>query len=160
MLSWLLRASVPPRRPTVGRVFAIRKTEEASGVPMEGFHSQPQRKGCLVQKRNIESARHLLVVPPCPSPDLAASAVFKRHRLWWRVELACRCLKALNAPVRTPNRAAKRPSSLLYGWLPVALLAEELNRHAGPARFTVPDGTIPMSESVYLDIRLSLHQVK
>ena len=142
-MSRLLRAAVQPGRPTDGRVFAIRKTEEAIRIPMEGFDSQRQRKGRLVQERNIESARRPIVVPPFPSPDLATSAVFTRHRLWWQVELAFRCFKALYAPGRSPKRAAKRPPPLPEGWLPVALLTEELNGHAGPAPFTVPDGTVP-----------------
>ena len=85
--SWPVRIVAPQGLPVVGRVCAIRKTEEAIRIALEGIRKQAKRKGRQVQPQTLEFARYVIVFTTFPAADFPGSEVLEWYRLRWQVEL-------------------------------------------------------------------------
>ena len=128
--SWPVRIVAPQGLPVVGRVCAIRKTEEAIRIALEGIRKQAKRKGRQVQPKTLEFARYVIVFTTFPAADFPGSEVLEWYRLRWQVELVFKRFKSLAELGHLPKHDDESAKAWLYGKLLVALLVEKLIGHA------------------------------
>ncbi len=143
--SWPVRVVAPQGRPVVGRVCAIRKTEEAIRIAQEGIRKEARRKGRQVRPQTLEFARYVIVFTTFPAADFSAAEVLEWYRLRWQVELVLKRFKQLAALGHLPKQDDESAKAWLYGKLLVALLVEKLIEHASAVspwgyRLAAPQG--------------------
>jgi hypothetical protein len=82
-------------RVSAGRLWAMRKTEEASKRAEKQLRRKAAKKGEVLQPDPLESAKYVSVFTPFAPLTFRAVAVLHWDRLRWQVALLCKRLKAL-----------------------------------------------------------------
>ena len=113
-----------------GRVCAIRKTEEAIKIALEGIRTEASRKGRQVQPSTLQFARYVIVFTTLPAAEFPAAAVLEWYRLRWQVELVFKRFKSPAQLGHLPKHNDDSAKAWLCGKLLVALLVEKLIRRA------------------------------
>ncbi len=116
--------------PVPCRVCAIRKTEEAIRIALDGIRKEALRKGRQVPPSTLEFARYVIVFITFPAPDFPAPAVLEWYRLRWQVELVFRRFKSLVQLGHLPKYDDESAKAWLYGKLLSELLVEKLIHYA------------------------------
>ena len=113
-----------------GRVCAIRKTQEAIRLAQRKLRKEAGRKGKQVRPRTLEFARYVIVFTTFPEAAFSAAQVLEWYRTRWQVELVFKRFKSLAQLGHLPKYDDESAKAWLYGKLLVALLVEQLIRHA------------------------------
>jgi hypothetical protein len=121
-------------RVIVGRVCAIRKTEEAIKRAEKQLRRNASKSGEVLQPDTLEYAKYIIVFTTFAPPTFSAAVVLQWYRVRWQVELAFKRLKSLAQLGHLPKADAQSARAWLYGKLFVALLTEQLIRQ-GQALF-------------------------
>jgi hypothetical protein len=137
-------------RVIVGRVCAIRKTEEAIKRAEKQLRRNASKQGEVLQPETLEYAKYIIVFTTFDSLTFSAATVLHWYRVRWQVELAFKRLKSLAQLGHLPKADEQSARAWLYGKLFVALLTEQLIRRGqalSPCRPTkaAGGGTIPLA---------------
>ena len=128
--SWTAEAVAKEGRGVPGRVYALRKTDEAIRIAQEGLRQRAARKGKRLKPHDLEFAKYVIVFTTFPAADFSDSDVLEWYRIRWQVELVFKRFKSLAQLGHLPKRHAENAQAWLYGKLLVALLVEKLICHA------------------------------
>ena len=121
---------VPTDPPVLGRLCALRKTEEATRKARESIFKTAQRKGKTPLEETIRFARYVILFTTFPPDKFPATDVLEWYRLRWQVELVFKRFKSLAQLGHLPKFDDESAKAWLYGKLLVALLTEKIVRHA------------------------------
>jgi hypothetical protein len=137
-------------RVIVGRLCAIRKTEEAIKRAVKQLRRNASRDGEVLQPETLEYAKYIIVFTTFTPLTFSASVILQWYRVRWQVELAFKRLKSLVQLGHLPKADEQSARAWLYGKLFVALLTEQLIRRGqvlSPCRPTKTSGreTIPLA---------------
>ena len=115
-------------RVIVGRLCAIRKTEEAIKRAEKQLRRRASKKGEVLQADTLEYAKYVIVFTTFDSLTFSTAEVLHWYRLRWQVELLFKRLKSLAQLGHLPKYDDQSARAWLYGKLFVALLTEQLIR--------------------------------
>ena len=130
----------------VGRVCAVRKTNEAIAAAQAKIRKTAQRKQSQVKPETLRFARYVVVFTTYPPEEFTAADVLEWYRLRWQVELVFKRFKSLARLGHLPKYDDDSAQAWLYGKLLVALLVEKVLRHAravSPWGYDVAPATNP-----------------
>ena len=127
--SWTAEAVAKEGRGVPGRVYALRKTDEAIRIAQEGLRQRAARKGKRLKPHDLEFAKYVIVFTTFPAADFSDSDVLEWYRIRRQVELVFKRFKSLAQLGHLPKRHAENAKAWLYGKLLVALLVEKLICH-------------------------------
>jgi hypothetical protein len=127
---WRVRTVARAGPPVVGRICAVRKTDEAIEVAHAKIRRTAQRKGKQVRPETLRFARFVIVFTTYPAEEFPAADVLEWYRLRWQVELVFKRFKSLAQLGHLPKHDDASAQAWLYGKLLVALLVEKVVRHA------------------------------
>ncbi len=110
----------------MGRLCAIRKSEEAIGQAHRRVERRASKKQTKTEPATWEYAKYVVVF----TTELAAPAetILEWYRARWQIELSFKRLKSLAQLGHLPKYDAQSSRAWLYGKLFVALLTEKLMR--------------------------------
>ena len=132
--------------PVLGRVCAVRKTNEAIVAAHAKIRKTAQRKQTQVQPDTLRFARYVIVFTTYPPEEFPAADVLEWYRLRWQVELVFKRFKSLARLGHLPKYDDDSAQAWLYGKLLVALLVEKVLCHAravSPWGYNVAPATKP-----------------
>lgn len=112
----------------VGRLCAIRKSEQASQRERRKILRKSQQGGPEPKPETLEYAAYILVFTTLPAGEFSAAEVLQWYRLRWQVELVFRRLKSLAQLGQLPKHDERSSRAWLYGKLLIALLCQKLIR--------------------------------
>ena len=112
----------------LGRVCAIRKTEEAIKRAHKQLRRNASRDGEALQPETLEYAKYVIVFTTFDPLTFSAAMILQWYRVRWQVELAFKRLKSLAQLGHLPKADEQSARAWLYGKLFVALLTEQLIR--------------------------------
>ncbi len=123
---------VPSQRGTtvMGRICAIRKTEEAIKLAHEKLRAVAIKKQKSIQPQTLEFAKFVIVFTTFPDDSFSDRSVLEWYRLRWQIELVFKRFKSIAELGHLPKRSDDSSKAWLYGKLFVALLTEKLVDHA------------------------------
>ena len=127
---WMARTVARGGPPVLGRVCAVRKTNEAIVAAHAKIRKTAQRKQTQVQPDTLRFARYVIVFTTYPPEEFPAADVLEWYRLRWQVELVFKRFKSLAQLGHLPKYDDDSAQAWLYGKLLVALLVEKVLRHA------------------------------
>src|SRR5262249_29613931 len=130
-------------RVIVGRVCAVRKTEEAIKRTEKQLRRNASKQGEVLQPETLEYAKYIIVFTTFDPLTFSAEAVLHWYRVRWQGELAFKRLTALAQLGHLPKADEQSARAWLYGKLFVALLTEQLIRRGqalSPGRATKASG--------------------
>ena len=113
-----------------GRICAIRKSREAIRIAERKLRKDAQRRSRSVKPTTLEFARYVILFKTFPADRFTASQVLQRHLARWQVELVFKRFKPAARLGHLPKYDDESAKAWLYGKLFVALLTEQLIRHA------------------------------
>ena len=93
--SWTAEAVAKEGRGVPGRVYALRKTDEAIRIAQEGLRQRAARKGKRLKPHDLEFAKYVIVFTTFPAADFSDSDVLEWYRIRWQVELVFKRFKSL-----------------------------------------------------------------
>ena len=128
--SWEARAVEREGATVLGRVCAVRKSQEAIRQAHRKIHRVASRKGKQVKPETLEFARFVIVFTTFPEAEFSAREVLEWYRVRWQVELVFKRFKSLAQLGHLPKHDADSARAWLYGKLFMALLVEKIIRHA------------------------------
>ncbi len=123
-------AAVKAETPVVGRICALRKTEEAIEDAHKKIHRTAQRKRKTPRRKTLRYARYVILFTTFPEDKYTVKEVLEWYRLRWQVELVFKRFKSLVQLGHLPKSDDNSARAWLYGKLLVALLTEKIVRHA------------------------------
>ena len=127
---WTARTVAKGGPPVLGRVCALRKTNEAIAAAHAKIRKTAQRKQSQVQPETLRFARYVVVFTTYPPEEFTAADVLEWYRLRWQVELVFKRFKSLARLGHLPKYDDDSAQAWLYGKLLVAPLVEKVLRHA------------------------------
>ncbi len=112
--------------PIVGRVCAIRKSEQATAQAHRRLQRKASQKQTKLRPQTLEYARYVFVF----TTDRSASAheILDLYRLRWQIELVFKRMKTIADLGHLPKHDPHSARAWLYGKLLVALLTQKLIR--------------------------------
>lgn len=127
---WSVQTAATGGPPVAGRVCALRKSAQATGLAQDKVRKEAARKGRQVQACTLEFAAYVILFTTFPASAFAAKEVLAWYRLRWQVELVFKRFKSLAELGHLPKYDDESAKAWLYGKLLVALLVEKLIHHA------------------------------
>jgi hypothetical protein len=112
--------------PIVGRLCAVRKSQEAIGKAHRRIHRKAQQGGPQTKPETLAFACYVVVFTTLTATDFPAAQVLEWYRLRWQVELVFKRLKQLAGLGHLPKSQDDSSRAWLYGKLFVALLTQKL----------------------------------
>ena len=123
-------AATKARSSVLGRICALRKTDEACEEALKKIYKTAQRKGKQPLEETLRYAKYVILFTTFPAEQFSAAEVLNWYRLRWQVELVFKRFKSLAHLGHLPKSDAESAKAWLYGKLLVALLTEKIVRHA------------------------------
>lgn len=139
---WLVKTG-DPKAPFVGRLCALRKSEDQARRAQRKIRRKAQQGGPQPKAETLIFAQYILVFTTLSEADLSAAEVLEWYRLRWQIELVFKRLKTLLRVGHLPKYDDQSSKAWLYGKLLVALLAEKLirvGRTISPWGYLLPTG--------------------
>jgi hypothetical protein len=112
----------------VGRLCALRKSEEAAARARRQIAKKAQQGGPKTKPETLQYAAYVMVFTTVPASDFTTAEVLEWYRVRWQIELAFKRLKSLAELGALPKRDDHSARAWLYGKLLVALLGQKLER--------------------------------
>ena len=115
-------------QPVMGRLCAIRKTQEAADRERRKILRKAQQGGPKPKSETLEFANYTLVFTTLPDDEFSTSEVLQWYRLRWQIELVFKRMKSLAQLGHLPKHDDRSSRAWLYGKLLIALLGQKLMR--------------------------------
>lgn len=128
--SWPVLSQEGDGATVLGRICAVRKTEQAIQLAHEKLALDGRRKGKVVKPTTYEFAKYVIVFTTFPAEQFSALAVLEWYRRRWQIELVFKRFKSIAQLGHLPKERDDSALAWLYGKLFVALLTERLVAHA------------------------------
>ena len=124
------KVAVHPKDPLAGRICALRKTPEAIRDAHERIRRTAARKQQTPLEDTYRFACYVIVFTTFPASDFSATQVLQWYRLRWQIERVFKRFKSLTQLGHIPKHHSESIKAWIYGKLLVALLTENIVRHA------------------------------
>lgn len=128
--SWKVSVSQKGGTAVVGRLCALRKSEEAIRITRKKLMKQASKRGNTLKPCTLEFAKYVILFTTFPESEFSTKAVLEWYRLRWQIELVFKRFKSLAQLGHLPKYDKESSQAWLYGKLLVALLVEKLIAHA------------------------------
>lgn len=109
-----------------GRICAIKRSKQAAEYAMEKVIKTCRRKGRVVRKPALESAKYVFIFTTLPSSVLSAKQALETYRGRWQIELVFKRLKSIIGLGHLPKQDPQGALAWIYGKLFGAFLIESL----------------------------------
>ena len=124
--SWPITIADRGGQAVLGRICAIRKSNEAIKLAHEKLRRNAQKKGHAIKPQTLEYAKYVIVFTNFPEDTFLAAEVLDWYRIRWQVELVFKRFKSIAQLGHLPKHSDDSSKAWLYGKLFVALLTEKL----------------------------------
>jgi hypothetical protein len=112
------------------RVVMLRKTEAEAAASRRKARRKSRRQGKTVQANTLKAAGYVLLITSLDATGAPAPDILALYRLRWQIELLFKRLKSLLDLAALPAKDPDLARSWIYAKLIVALLLEDVTRHA------------------------------
>ena len=123
---WPVQLPAAEGGPVLGRLCAIRKSQEAIRKAQRRIRRKAQQGGPKTKPETLVFACYVVVFTTLPVFNFPAAEVLELYRLRWQVELVFKRLKCLAGLGYLPKSQDASSRAWLYGKLLVALLTQKL----------------------------------
>jgi hypothetical protein len=113
-----------------GRVYAIRKTNEAIELAIKKLKREASKHGHKIEPDTFEYAKYVIVFSNWPKERFSDTQILEWYRIRWQVELVFKRFKSIAQLGHLPKQSEDSSKAWLYGKLFVALLTNRLIEYA------------------------------
>lgn len=124
--SWPAWIEVSQHRRIVGRVCAVRKTEEAIRLAHKRLRRRANKNGQQLKPETLLYAEYVIVFTTFQESRFNATEVLRWYRLRWQIELVFKRFKQIAQLGHLPKYDDESAKAWLYGKIFTALLTEKL----------------------------------
>ncbi len=110
----------------VGRICALKKTEQATVLAQKQARKNSQKKKHQIRSSTLEYAKYVLVFTTFPVKEFSDEDILEWYRLRWQIELIFKRLKSITNFDHLSKHDDESAIAWLYGKLFVALLTQKL----------------------------------
>lgn len=128
--SWPVQAVDQCGRPVLGRVCAVRKTQQAVRISQDRLRQRASCSGVPPSPQTLECAKYVAVFTTVSAIELSDAAVLEWYRTGWQVGLVLPRFKSLAQLGHLPKQDEETARAWFSGKLLVALLMEKLGFQA------------------------------
>ena len=111
---------------SLGRICAIRKTNEAIELAIGKLRRRASKRGHTLRPETLEYAKYIIVFTTFPEHKFSANDILQWYRIRWQVELVFKRFKQIAQLGHLPKHDDDSAQAWLYGKLFIALLTEGL----------------------------------
>lgn len=127
---WGINVAKPEGGYIPGRVWAIRKSEQAIALALKRLKREASKKQRTVKPETLELAKFVLVVTTISPALFWLEEILEWYRVRWQIELMFKRFKSLAGLGHLPKWDEASARAWLYGKLFVGRLTQKLVRHA------------------------------
>jgi hypothetical protein len=113
-----------------GRVYAIRKTNEAIELAIKKLKREASKHGHKIEPDAFEYAKYVIVFSNWPEQRFSDTQILEWYRIRWQVELVFKRFKSIAQFGHLPKQSEDSSKAWLYGKLFVAHLTNRLIEYA------------------------------
>jgi DDE family transposase len=124
--SWPAWIEGPQRRRILGRVCAVRKTNEAIELAHKRLRRRASKNGQQLKPETLLYAKYVIVFTTFAESRFDATEVLRWYRLRWQIELVFKRFKQIAQLGHLPKYDDESAKAWLYGKIFTALITEKL----------------------------------
>lgn len=127
---WEVSISEDNTTNVVGRICALRKSEEAIRKAQKKLNLKANKNGTKLKPETLEFAKYIILFTTFPDDKFSAETVLEGYRFRWQIELIFKRFKQIAQLGHLPKQDKESVEAWLYGKLFVALITQKIIEYA------------------------------